>query len=107
MESNELTKAWALLRDKLPSDQQTRFAERPQEIGDVFSLVHQIENDWKLEKQKGVSGRVKASFRRICSGLGSHSSLLDILPSSSHYASVFCGTLQTLIQVEILCLTFV
>ncbi|KAL8792690.1 MAG: hypothetical protein Q9195_004750 [Heterodermia aff. obscurata] len=39
VESNKLTKAWTLLRDKLPSDQQVRFAERPQEIGDVFSLA--------------------------------------------------------------------
>ncbi|KAL8827475.1 MAG: hypothetical protein Q9170_006999 [Blastenia crenularia] len=100
VESNELTKAWALLREKLPSDQQIRFAERPQEIGDVISLVSKMENDWQLEKQKGVSGRSKMFFRRMCSRLDSHSNLLNILPSSSHYASVFCGTLQTLIKAS-------
>lgn len=106
VESNELTKIWALLREKLPPDRQVQFAKRPQEIGDVVSLVGQIGDEWQTERQKGVSGRTKASFRRMCSGLGSHSNLLNILPSSSHYVSIFCGTLQTLIQVESSCLTF-
>ncbi|KAL8859318.1 MAG: hypothetical protein Q9178_004256 [Gyalolechia marmorata] len=101
VESNELTKAWALLREKLPSDQQINFAERPQEVGDVISLVHKMGDEWQVERQKGVSGRAKASFRRMCSRLNSHSNLLNILPSSSHYASVFCGTLQTLIQASV------
>lgn len=100
VESNELTKAWALFREKLPSDQQIQFAERPQEIEDVLNLVRQIENESQVKRQKGMSGRTKAFFRRMCSALGSHSNLLDILPSSSHYASIFCGTLQTLIQVD-------
>ena len=107
VESNELTKAWALLREKLPSDLQFKFAQRPQGIEDVFSLVRQIENEWQAEKRKGVSGRTKTSFRKMCSVLGSHSNLLGILPSSSHYASVFCGTLQTLIQVRLLVLDVV
>ena len=104
VESNELTKAWALLREKLPCDLQLKFAQRPQEIEDVFGLVRQIENEWQAEKGKGVSGRTKTSFRKMCSVLGSHSNLLSILPSSSQYASVFCGTLQTLIQVRLLVL---
>ncbi|KAL9594655.1 MAG: hypothetical protein Q9219_006916 [cf. Caloplaca sp. 3 TL-2023] len=100
VESNELAKAWALLRERLPSDQRVRFAERPQDIEDVLDLVRRMENDWQVEKQKGVSGRTKAFFRRMCSRLGSHSNMLNILPSSSHYASIFCGTLQTLIQAS-------
>ena len=91
VESNELTKAWALLREKLPSDQQINFPERPQEVGDVISLVHQMGDEWQVERQKGVSSRAKASFRRMYSRLNSHSNLLKILPLAVIMLLSFAG----------------
>ncbi|KAL9614467.1 MAG: hypothetical protein Q9167_001070 [Letrouitia subvulpina] len=98
--NNALIKAWARLREKLPAEQRDRIAQGPPRIEDIVSVVRKIEDSWQSEKQKGISGRIKGSFHRFCSGLNSHSNLLGILPSSSHYASVFCGTLQTLIQAS-------
>ena len=104
IESNELTKAWALFREKIPTEQRVQFAERPQEIGDIVALVHQMDDKWKSDTQKGVSGHIKLVFHRFCSGLDSHSNLLSVLPSSSHYVSILSGTLQTVIKVISMCL---
>ncbi|KAG8525528.1 uncharacterized protein KY384_009172 [Bacidia gigantensis] len=96
----ELLRAWRQLNQKLPTDQQVQFAKRAPDINDVILVVRKIEENWQQEKAKGKFGRLKISFRKVCSGLGSHSAMLDVLPSSSQYVSVFCGSLQTLIQAS-------
>lgn len=97
---NALLNAWAQLREKLPAEQQAQIAQRPLQVEDVVNVVRKIEKNWQLERQKGIFGRMKGHLHRLCSGLASHSNLLQLLPSSSEYTSVFCGTLQTLIQVN-------
>ncbi len=105
IEGNTLSDAWAQFRDKLPLDAQIQFAQRPQTFEDVISVVQEIEEKWQEKKHKGAWGRTKTCFRRVCTMLESHSNLLEILPSNSQYASIFCGTLQTLIKVRSYCAT--
>ena len=105
VEGNTLSDAWAQFRDKLPLDAQIEFAQRPQTFEDVITVVQEIEGKWQQKKQKGAWGRTRTCFRRVCTMLESHSNLLEILPSNSQYASIFCGTLQTLIKVRSCCST--
>ena len=100
IQGNALSEAWAHFKGKLPPEEQIEFAKRPQEFADVINVVRKVEEHWQQKKKKGVSGHAKRYFRRVCTKLDSHSTLLEILPSGSQYASVFCGTLQTLIKVS-------
>ena len=101
IEGNELNKAWGKFRNTLPLEEQVQFEKRAQTVADVINVVENVEREWRYKKRKGFSGQAKTYFRKICNTLGSHSTLLELLPSGSQYASVFCGTLQTLIKVSV------
>lgn len=100
IEGNQLNKAWDNFRNTLPLEDRVQFEKRAQTVADVINLVEDVERVWRHKKRKGFSGQAKTCFRKICNTLGSHSTLLELLPSGSQYASVFCGTLQTLIKVS-------
>ena len=89
-----------MLRNTLPLEERVQFEKREQTIADVINVVENVESEWRYKKRKGFSGQTKTCFRKICNTLGSHSTLLELLPSGSQYASVFCGTLQTVIKVS-------
>ena len=101
IEGNELNKAWDQFRNTLPLEERVQFEKRAQTVADVVKVVEDVEREWRQKKRKGFSGQTKTWFRKICNTLDSHSTLLELLPSSSQYASVFCGTLQTLIKVSV------
>ncbi len=77
-------------------------ARRPVEFGDVVNVMKGIENEWQQKKEQGAWGSTKKYLRRVSSTIHSHSTLLQILPADSQYASIFCGTVQTLIKVRLL-----
>lgn len=60
-----------------------------------------IENEWQQKKEKGAWGSTKQYLRRVSNTIHSHKTLLQILPADSHYVSIFCGSIQTLIKVGV------
>ncbi|KAL6721677.1 hypothetical protein ACLMJK_000781 [Lecanora helva] len=100
IQGNALSQAWDQFKAKLPPEEQIEFAKRPQNFQDVINVVGKVEEAWQQKKKKGVFGHTKRYFRRICTVINSHSTLLEMLPSSSQYVSIFCGTLQTLIKAS-------
>lgn len=50
--------------------------------------------------RQGGWARAKSRFHRVCGGLDSHKSLLNMLPQSSEYVSIFAGSITAIIQVS-------
>ena len=101
VERQRLDDAWTQFRHILPPDARVELARRPVEFQDVVSVMKGIENEWQQKKEKGAWGSTKKYFRRVSNTLHSHSTLLQVLPADSQYASIFCGTLQSLIKVRL------
>jgi len=99
-EGNELSRTWQKFRDVLPAEDRVKFAKRPAKLDDVFMVVQEADNKWQTQKDEGKLGKTKIIFRKICKSLESHSQMLEILPASSQYVSIFYGTLQSLIKVR-------
>jgi hypothetical protein len=49
--------------------------------------------------RQGGWARAKSRFHRVCGGLDSHKSLLNMLPQSSEYVSIFAGSITAIIHV--------
>lgn len=99
-QGSALNEAWTQFKAKLPPEDQIDFSKGPQNFEHVIKIIQKVEDDWQRKKKKGFMGLTKIRFRKVCTTLASHSTLLEVLPSGSQYASVFCGTLQTLIKVR-------
>lgn len=105
MERQKLDDAWSQFQNTLPLDARVETIGRPAEFEDVVNVVKGIETEWQQKKEKGAWGSTKKYLRRISGTIHSHSTLLKILPADSQYASIFCGTLLTLIKVGLLSTT--
>ena len=101
VERQKLNDAWTQFCHILPPDARVELARRPADFDDIVNVMKGIENDWQEKKEKGSWGSTKKYIRRVSSTIHSHSTLLKILPADSQYASIFCGTLQTLIKVRL------
>lgn len=100
VERQKLNDAWIQFRHTLPPDARVELARRPAEFADVVNVMKMIEEEWQQKKEKGAWGSTKKYLRRVSSTMNSHSTLLKVLPADSQYASIFCGTLQTLIKAS-------
>ena len=99
IEGQKLDDAWTRFRDILPPDARIDLAKRPAAFEDVINVMKGIEHEWQQKKERGAWGSTKKYLRRVSGTIHSHSTLLKILPADSQYASIFCGTLLTLIKV--------
>ena len=100
VESQKLDDAWTKFRDILPPSARLELARPPAHFENVVSVMEGIENEWQQKKEKGAWGSTKKYLRRVSSTIHSHKTLLQILPADSHYISIFCGTIETLIKVR-------
>ncbi|KAF2104081.1 hypothetical protein NA57DRAFT_70292 [Rhizodiscina lignyota] len=87
-EGNILSAAWAEFHASLPTKQRVELSHRAQNWTDVIAVVQNAESEWKAKKQEGAFGRAKRTFNQVCSTIHRHSTMLEVLPSSSEYASV-------------------
>ena len=99
VERQKLNDAWIQFRHILPPNASIESARRPADFEDVVNVMKGIEDEWQQKREKGAWGITKKYLRRVGSTINSHSTLLKVLPSDSQYASIFCGTLQTLLKV--------
>lgn len=64
------------------------------DISDLKRFVDNLEAEWK-EKH----GPVYLAFRKICSTLDDHKSVLKVFPSQNNYASPLVGSVTILLKV--------
>lgn len=100
IEYNELTKAWKRLQELLPLSEQVLFKERPQTTQDVQTLVRDIQASWTSSPQKQLFSHSIALCDAFSSTLDAHMALLMTLPSHQFYSTLLCGTLQSIIKVN-------
>lgn len=62
-------------------------------------MTQQIIKRWEAKKSQGFGNKTKALFHRLCRGINSHSSLLEVLPDGNEYVSLFTGVLTVIIKV--------
>lgn len=60
-----------------------------------------MSNTWEAKRLTGKRGKAKSYFHRLCATLDSHSNMLDVVPRSNEYVSLFAGTLTTIIKASV------
>lgn len=99
-EHNQLLISWRRFQENLPLDARLRFQQRPQTLQDVLDVVESAELEWS-KKRQGFWEKTKRSFHRFCKTLDAHSTMLEVLPTQSHYVSLFYGSLQSVIKASV------
>lgn len=65
-----------------------------------MNVVAGVSAKWDA-KEETPSGKVKGWLRKLCSGLNSHSTVLQLLPKDSEYVSIIAGAVTLIIKVSI------
>lgn len=99
--SVKLNSACRRFLSTIKSDQRTRLMENDNDFEAILNLVEVSTFNWgNRSLQRTVSGKCRRALYQSCKSLDERSVMLDLLPSSSEYVSVFCGSLKVLIQVR-------
>ncbi|KAJ0123668.1 hypothetical protein J7T55_012135 [Diaporthe amygdali] len=69
-------------------------------IEGVVNMIQKIITRWESKKNQGFANKTKALFHRLCRGINSHSSLLEVLPDGNEYVSLFTGVLTVIIKAS-------
>lgn len=64
-------------------------------------MVEDIRRAWAAKRSKGFMGKALDQFHRFCHTLNSHSALIAVLPEGNEYVSLFTGSLNAIIKVNI------
>jgi hypothetical protein len=92
------SKFYAVLRE----DQRQQMQLAGNDVRAVLQIVENSVFDWshRLEQSGNLAGTIKMMFHRSCKALDQHSGLLELLPSSSEYVSLFYGSIKMIVQVR-------
>lgn len=96
--ATKLLDAWQVFHRRLPAEEQGELNNHNPDWEDIRKVIKRVQASW-IAKNDGTYGKATARLRKVLDGLHSHRTFLRILPESNNYASVFCGSLQVLIQV--------
>lgn len=66
----------------------------------ISSLIRNALASRSDQDRRGGWAKVKDRFHRVCGTLDSHKSLLNTIPQSSEYVSIFTGSITAIIQVS-------
>lgn len=67
------------------------FAELEKDVGAAVSTL--------ASRPRGIGKRIAENFRKFCGKLDSYSNLFSLIPQSSQYCSLFCGTIKIIVMV--------
>lgn len=96
--ATKLFKAWQVFHRRLPEEEQNGLNNHNPDWEDIRKVIKRVQASW-IAKNDGTYGKATARLRKVLETVHSHRTFLRILPESNNYASVFCGSLQVLIQV--------
>ncbi|KAL8686706.1 MAG: hypothetical protein Q9224_005363, partial [Gallowayella concinna] len=104
VEGRELYKNWNVCHLELSQSNIEWKLQAPgqasQSFQDVANAVSAAEKQWKEKKRAGFA-KAQQYFHDFCSTMHAHSALLELLPKSSEYVSIFCGSLNALIKASV------
>ena len=95
-----LSHTWKSFRVSIPKSEQEELEGKIPSVEGLIGMVDTIAKDWQNKRAESKSGRYFRYFTGFCETLHSHSYMLEVLPSGNQYASLFTGTLQTIINVS-------
>ena len=90
--------AWQAFHCRLPIEERVVLNNHNPDWEDIEKVIKRVQASW-IAKNEGTYGKVTARLRKVLDTVYSHRTFLSILPQSNNYASVFCGSLQVIIQV--------
>ena len=101
-QSQRLYAAWTKFRDSLPTEQRQELGpgERP-DIRYLIKSVARAASTWKENQEQTRTGRVKATFFRLCDNCQNHSSLFAVIPSHEKYLCLLTGSLSAIAQASV------
>lgn len=88
-------------QDLIPQELKTTII--PKAWSDVETAVLTVQEYWESQAQGNKTSQAKRWFRKMCNGLHSHKTLLDLLPKESEYVSVVAGAVTMIIKVSCSC----
>ncbi|KAL8806363.1 MAG: hypothetical protein Q9182_001393 [Xanthomendoza sp. 2 TL-2023] len=104
VEGRELFKNWNVCHLELSHSNIEWNLQAPgqasQSFVDIANAVAKAEKEWKEKKRAGFA-KAQQYFHDFCSTMHAHSALLELLPKSSEYVSIFCGSLNALIKASV------
>jgi hypothetical protein len=70
-------------------------------MADLISMVTTVSTEWENKRGKGKGGKAKSYFHRFCRTLDAHSNMLEVVPKSDKYVSLFTGTITSIIKASV------
>lgn len=68
-------------------------------LADFARMAEAVKSKWETRSQVNKFAKAQEYLRGIGTTMDSHSNALKMLPSSTDYASIFCGALTVVIKV--------
>lgn len=96
--ATKLLYAWQAFHCRLPAEERNGLNSHNPDWEDIGKVIKRVQASW-IAKNEGTYGKATARLRKVLDTVYSHRTFLRILPESNNYTSVFCGSLQVLIQV--------
>ncbi|KAK2601175.1 hypothetical protein N8I77_010643 [Diaporthe amygdali] len=100
VESVKVADKLLLFEQRSPKEDKLDRTQFEPTIEGVIKLTQQVIAKWEAKKSQGFANKTKAIFHRLCRGINSHSSLLEILPDGNEYVSLFTGVLTVIIKAS-------
>lgn len=101
VEADKLQKQWQSFRETSDKDEQLDTKRISPTISSAIQVITDMSNTWETKRWTGKRGKAKSYFHRLCNTLDAHSNMLDIVPRSNEYVSLFAGTLTTIIKASV------
>lgn len=106
VESKKLRDQWLIFEQQSPQEERLDLNCDEPTVQGIVNMVDEMRRAWAAKRSKGFMGKALDQFHRFCHTLDSHSTLITILPEGNEYVSLFTGSLNAVIKVNIHC-TFV
>lgn len=102
VESKKLRDQWLIFEQQSPSEERLDLScDEPTAQG-IVKMVEGMRRAWAAKRSKGFMGKALEQFHRFCHTLDSHSTLITLLPQGNEYVSLFTGSLNAIIKVNVL-----
>jgi hypothetical protein len=100
-ESVKLRRLWQEYQQTMPANERINVKEIEPTLEGMTKIVKDGLSSWDRKRREGLGGKIMSKFHSFCRAVDSHKTLLDVLPQSSEYVSVFYGSLTAILSVSV------
>jgi hypothetical protein len=100
-ESEKLRQLWQNYQQVAPAGERIDVNNTDPTLEGMTKIVKQGLSSWDRKRRESWGGKVMSKFHSFCRAVNSHKTLLDVLPQSSEYVSVFYGSLTAITLVSV------